>query len=321
MDLRSYTEQLWRYYATEEWSENSAAFLEALDEELVVIGTGKHEFYQSLQDFRESLKKEERERSEIRFSIASIDSQELACSEDIRLIYGTLHLVGIVENTPAVVDMDCRYSVLFRRNPEGQWKILHVHQSLPNQEQHEGEYYPKTLVGQVREAESRARQMEALAKTDQLTGLLNHQSFYDACAQLAGESEVFWCMAIDLDNFKQINDRYGHLEGDRVLRDTARILQEASQGRGLAGRIGGDEFAMFFTGIGQEAEAKAIAQEVLERARRAREPFPGLSIGVAGGRKGQRSRDIFRRADQMLYEVKRSGKNAYRMAPAACSSR
>lgn len=317
MDLCSYAEQLWHFYLTEEWTEKAAAFLQTLDEDIVVIGTGKHEFYESLAVFRKALQREEQERSEIHFTIESVSSKEKKCSEDVRLVYGTLHLVGTVENASVIVDMDCRYSVIFQKSSEGIWKIVHVHQSLPNREQHDGEYYPKTLVGQVQEAEIRARQMEELAKIDQLTGIFNHQSFFDECGKLSREKGPFCCMAIDLDNFKQINDVYGHLEGDQVLRETGRILREVSKGRGLAGRIGGDEFALFFAGLPSAEEAGKIAADILEQVRMRGEtgPFPGFSIGIACMGEGERVREAFRRADQMLYQVKRGGKNAYQINP------
>ena len=76
MDLCSYTEQLWHFYLTEEWTEKAAAFLQTLDEDIVVIGTGKHEFYESLAVFRKALQREEQERSEIHFTIESVSSKE-----------------------------------------------------------------------------------------------------------------------------------------------------------------------------------------------------------------------------------------------------
>ena len=317
MDLRGYTERIWHFYLTEKWTENGASFLEILDEDIVVIGTGKHEFYESLEVFWEALRKEERERDEIHLTIESITSKEKRCSEDVRLVYGTLHVVGAVDNASAIVDMDCRYSVLFQKDPKGTWKVIHVHQSLPNREQRDGEYYPKTLVGQVQEAEDRARQMEKLARIDQLTGILNHQTFFDECGKLAEQGGRFCCMAIDLDNFKQINDVYGHLEGDRVLQETGHILREISKGRGLAGRIGGDEFALFFKGLSNAEEAETIAADILGqvRARGEMAPFPGFSIGIACMGEGERVREAFRRADQMLYQVKRGGKNGYQINP------
>ncbi len=317
MDLCSYAEQFWHFYLTEEWNEKAAAFLQTLDEDIVVIGTGKHEFYESLAVFQKALQNEKKERSEIHFTIEPVSSKEKKCSEDVRLVYGTLHAVGLVDDASAIVDMDCRYSVIFQKNPEGKWKIIHVHQSLPNWEQHDGEFYPKTLVGQVKEAEDRAQQMERLAKMDQLTEILNHQSFFDECGKMAGGDGAFCCMAIDLDNFKQIKDIHGHLEGNRVLRETGQILKEISRGRGLAGRVGGDEFALFFTDLASAEEAGTIAEAILEQARKRREemPFPGLSIGIARMGKGERVRDTFRRADQMLYQVKRGGKHAYQINP------
>lgn len=316
MNLCSFTEQLWHFYLTEEWSEKAGVFLQTLDPNVIVIGTGKHEFYESRAVFEEALAREAQERSEIRFSIESITSREKVCSPDVRLVYGTLHLVGTVKKVNVIVDMSCRYSIVYAKEGDGGWRIVHVHQSIPNLDQRDGEYYPKTLVGQVQEAESRAQQMEQLARTDQLTGILNHQTFFDECDRLARNPGTFYCMVIDLDDFKQINDSYGHLEGDRVLQDMGRILQEAVADQGLAGRVGGDEFSLFLTKLSAPEEAEQMAAVLLAQVQKRKEqgPFPGISIGVAKLSQSESVRSGFRRADQMLYEVKRCGKNSYRVS-------
>ena len=316
MNLCSFTEQLWHFYLTEEWTDKAEFFLQELEPDVVVIGTGKHEFYESRKVFEEALAGEAQERSEIQFSIESVSAREKVCSPDVRLVYGKLHLVGKVENADVMVDMDCRYSILYVKNREGHWKIVHVHQSLPNQDQRDGEYYPKTLVGKVQEAENRAQQMEWLARTDQLTGILNHQTFFDECDRLVQKPGAFYCMVIDLDDFKKINDCYGHLEGDRVLQDMGLMLQNAVADKGLAGRVGGDEFSLFLNKLSMIEEVEQMAAALLAQVeeRKNAGPFPGISIGVARLNPAESVRSGFRRADQMLYEVKRRGKNAYRIS-------
>ncbi len=83
------------------------------------------------------------------------------------------------------------------------------------------------------------------AKTDLLTGLLNHQAFYDVINKVPVSQTTGYLMVIDLDDFKQINDTYGHLYGDNVLKEIGGIFKTIVGEEDWAGRIGGDEFALF----------------------------------------------------------------------------
>ncbi|MEQ9145165.1 MAG: GGDEF domain-containing protein [Parvibaculaceae bacterium] len=97
---------------------------------------------------------------------------------------------------------------------------------------------------------ARVRTLESLAKTDELTGLFNRRGFYEAVrrelksASRYHESGVL--AYIDLDNFKQVNDTYGHTAGDEVLRAIGRQLGTNIRSTDFAARLGGDEFAVLF---------------------------------------------------------------------------
>jgi diguanylate cyclase len=159
------------------------------------------------------------------------------------------------------------------------------------------------------------RQLRFLADTDALTEVPNRRHFYElATKTLAltapGKAAI---VMFDIDHFKQINDLYGHAEGDEALREVARCTRETLRTRDVAGRIGGDEFAMLLPETTVE-EAFAVASRVAERLDAAQQAVhPGLalslSVGVVLARDGENIADALRRADQALYEAKRQGRN------------
>jgi diguanylate cyclase (GGDEF)-like protein/putative nucleotidyltransferase with HDIG domain len=162
------------------------------------------------------------------------------------------------------------------------------------------------------------RELEAvrLALTDPLTGLGNHRSFqerlqHDLEAAEAGETILSLCL-LDIDNFKEINDRHGHPVGDRVLAHIARRLRQ----NGEAFRLGGDEFALLLPGKGGE-DAAAIAEAVLHRVAMGagvRGVDVTLSAGVAEyPQYGVDRTELLRVADAAMYQAKEEGKNQVRI--------
>lgn len=161
------------------------------------------------------------------------------------------------------------------------------------------------------------RVMERLSKTDALTGLYNHktfQNYLDALIQQADQSGMQLQLAVlDIDNFKGINDNFGHSTGDSVLKRVAEVILEKSASNDVVARYGGEEFAIIFT---EKTFGEAL--ECLEGMRRTIEQLKHPEI--AGGRVtisaglqnyyGSLSKsEFFKKADALLYEAKRSGKN------------
>lgn len=160
------------------------------------------------------------------------------------------------------------------------------------------------------------------SKHDALTGLLNRQAFDDKVPRLFGDTpharrgEVggrpSHCLAlIDIDHFKRINDRFGHLYGDEVLLLLSRLMEQSLRETDLLFRYGGEEFVVVLDDVGQEA-----AQQVLERFRRAvaEHDFPQVgtvtvSIGFAIPLAPAPLVDVISQADQALYHAKDSGRN------------
>lgn len=154
-----------------------------------------------------------------------------------------------------------------------------------------------------------ARRRELLAvtqqaETDALTGLWNRRS-YDArlaeAVRMASAAQPLALIFIDLDNFKDINDRHGHAEGDAYLQRIGRILQGVTRaGIDSACRIGGDEFAVLVPA--GSSVAGHIAHRVIE------ETAARVSIGISGWRAGDTAATLAARADAALYAAKHAGR-------------
>lgn len=162
--------------------------------------------------------------------------------------------------------------------------------------------------------------LERQANYDRLTGLVNRNYLLAYLQKLyAGEDLTdYWLAILDIDNFKGINDTYGHNGGDYVLRTVAELL--VKNGRGLtACRWGGEEFILVGTaGAAQSGERLAVC-DILEEVRKAVESYAfeyegqkirlTVTIGVAAHRKRQTVDEWINRADKKLYQGKQTGKN------------
>ncbi|WP_261131224.1 GGDEF domain-containing protein [Bacillus sp. Marseille-Q3570] len=159
--------------------------------------------------------------------------------------------------------------------------------------------------------------MEKLSKTDSLTGMYNQISFHQYLNELlAHHSQYHFSiqMAIfDLDNFKQVNDTYGHRAGDEVLKQIAELIQKEITSDDFAARYGGEEFIVLFVGKPMERtiiliegirrKIEGISFRVLEGSR------VTVSIGVNEYETGMGKEAFFEKADKLLYSAKRNGKN------------
>ncbi len=165
------------------------------------------------------------------------------------------------------------------------------------------------LTGRLSTALRREREA---ARADALTGVNNRRAFFElgerALQRAAHDDQALAIAYFDLDEFKSINDRFGHARGDEVLRAFAASLQKALRPGDIVGRIGGDEFAAVIPGV-----SGAALGDFLERVRAALATDTAVSVGAAIA-KGTDFAAAVRAADQVMYEVKRSGKNALRVA-------
>lgn len=155
------------------------------------------------------------------------------------------------------------------------------------------------------------------AECDALTGLLNRRAFTQQLTERLEAGGAGALVYIDLDNFKAVNDLCGHQQGDAVLGRLSAILQDAIEGRDLAGRMGGDEFVLWLDGA-DAARASGVAAALIEagRAMATLSAAPdrplGLSAGVALRRAGSTLTlpQLIAQADGAMYQAKAAGKSA-----------
>jgi diguanylate cyclase (GGDEF)-like protein len=169
-------------------------------------------------------------------------------------------------------------------------------------------------AGPAIENARRFREARQLADLDALTGLHNRRYFHDTLAREVARAHRYdrrlALIIFDLDDFKAINDRIGHLAGDAVLADAADVVRSVVRSADIACRVGGDEFAVILPESGmQEAEQLySRLQQALEQRPAGEAGRIHLSAGVAELAKGDDSRAFFERADDALYGAKEAGK-------------
>lgn len=159
------------------------------------------------------------------------------------------------------------------------------------------------------------------AATDPLTGLLNRKGLEIAIGQAISERQSggppLCLLMIDIDHFKKVNDCYGHLLGDKVLRLIGATLRQSIKGRDTAARYGGEEFAVLLPDTPLEG-AKTLADQIriaisAGRILRMdnRQPIGQItvSIGLTAHRLGEAPEQLLQRADEALYQSKQSGRN------------
>jgi diguanylate cyclase (GGDEF)-like protein len=163
---------------------------------------------------------------------------------------------------------------------------------------------------------SRLRELTRIANTDELTGLRNRRSFSRLAerefrsARLTGQHLSL--LMIDIDHFKAVNDRFGHVKGDQTLFAVAERITAAIRGSDIAARYGGEEFAILLP-----RTTSSVARAVADRIRSiiADAPLCGsimctVSIGVAAiSARVEKWSDLVARADAALYDAKREGRN------------
>lgn len=154
------------------------------------------------------------------------------------------------------------------------------------------------------------------ALVDGLTGLPNSRALRGAIEERRRASSGQVCVAyIDLDNFKRVNDLYGHSVGDEVLRKVAQAMRTTLRSEDLVARVGGDEFVILFGNVADGAEAEAIANRVIAGIGVVGTGFPeamlGASVGLALLPVGSLDQ-LIQFADSGMYDAKLAGKGAVR---------
>ena len=171
------------------------------------------------------------------------------------------------------------------------------------------------LVLWVRAVRDRKR-FRRLARRDALTALSNHTRFFelaDRTLQMARAKNRNYTFVLgDIDHFKQINDRFGHLTGDAVLRQVGEALRREFGDKGIIGRVGGEEFGLALPGPDRATILRGLdaLQRTLKGIRVDERAIPvTMSFGVARPRNGESLTDLRERADRRLYAAKQAGRD------------
>ncbi len=196
-----------------------------------------------------------------------------------------------------------------------------LNQLVEEKQKTDQESYSK-LSGRVETLQRRLERAEEDSLLDPLTQVANRGSFDRTIKDWVEKSESagaqFTLVMADLDDFKQINDQFGHQVGDRVLLGAAQLLGKSIRSGDMVARYGGEEFAILLRNLGIELAEERFKEVVKEVASTKYEYKAGeatghirftVSCGMAEFVEGEKVEDIIGRADEALYEAKKAGKN------------
>ena len=167
----------------------------------------------------------------------------------------------------------------------------------------------------------RARIIQNISKTDALTGILNRGAVQAQITMTLDKEKqnpelVCPLITVDLDNFKAVNDTYGHAEGDLLLKAVAKVLTHSVRQTDLVGRMGGDEFIVYLTNVSNKKTAEKVAAKLcaaVSALSLEKEAWSDItaSFGVAYGTADSTWASLYHDADVALYDAKEKGKNQY----------
>ncbi|KZY28502.1 MULTISPECIES: diguanylate cyclase domain-containing protein [unclassified Oleiphilus] len=181
------------------------------------------------------------------------------------------------------------------------------------------------MANDITERKALENKLKELAHSDALTGIGNRTLFFEkleeAIALAKRRKERVAVLFIDLDDFKIVNDQYGHEVGDVVLCEVVQRIKMAVREADVLARIGGDEFVLILHDCESNAHARQVAEKVLFNLERPLQ-VAGLTVTVGGSigismypDNGEKTADILKSADRAMYEVKQKEKNGVGIAP------
>ena len=150
-DFKKLTEQLLKIYINAD-SVNDLGIKNYFDENISLIGTGKHELYRNLHEFLESFKFDVKRRGKIRIEVRNLHQEEERLDDDHVLAHGTVDFAGMFKDGSSCFEMETRFTIIYKRT-NGKWLVQHLHQSAPDLEQMDGEEFPLTLGKQVKKTQ------------------------------------------------------------------------------------------------------------------------------------------------------------------------
>jgi diguanylate cyclase (GGDEF)-like protein len=165
-------------------------------------------------------------------------------------------------------------------------------------------------------SEANVAELFSLSMRDGMTGLFNHSTCYELLELELTNHRRYGVgvalLALDVDDFKHVNDKYGHQQGDRVLVELAKVITHEARSSDICCRVGGDEFVVILRLPNDAAHACGVAERI--RAKAASESFGGMRITISAGvalcdGAPMLARELMARADRALYAAKMRGRN------------
>ncbi len=202
----------------------------------------------------------------------------------------------------------------YRRLLDGrmQWMEITAHIF---EEQYSENLYALIYLKNIDAQKRRELDQETAATRDHLTGVFNRRSFeYQVATHImeTDENAHGTLILLDIDNFKQINDTYGHVEGDKVLKQLTDVLMTTFRRKDILGRLGGDEFMIFLKNVSDREIINRRIEEFRTAFAKVNEHHSTCSIGITEIEKeGFNYSECIKRADAALYRSKEKGKNTY----------
>lgn len=207
------------------------------------------------------------------------------------------------------------------RTKEGEWRWLISRGRVTERDPESGRAL--RMIGTNVDITDRKRMEEAAqsaAQSDPLTGLANRRAFHDrlrmALARSRRSGNDIAVLYLDLDRFKQVNDKFGHAAGDRLLRHVALRLRGCVRQSDTVARFGGDEFVVLLEDLRDREHAVAVVEKIIDEMRRPLnlegfEVSVTTSIGLAYANVGAEPETLVKRADKALYEAKAAGRDCF----------
>ena len=286
---------------------------------LAITDSGQHEFEvylkqlnERLESFQSNLQAASEGHADNRSAAQELDSQ---IREQVDGLQSSMHQAADLEGLKQVLE----------NHLEGLLGTMDEHRKQRDQREQEVAARLQGLADRVASMEHEAQgyrehleEQRQKALVDPLTGLPNRAAWSERLEHEVGQwqqhGNTLLLAMLDLDHFKRINDNYGHLAGDKVLKIIATVLRKRLRGTDFIARFGGEEFVLLLPDTPQAAGMK-----LLESLRAAVEACPfhfkgdpvtiTASIGISAFRAGEHSDQVLKRADQALYRAKDAGRN------------
>ena len=206
-DFKLLTRQLLETYLGSD-TLSDVAIQDFLDSNASIIGTGKQEFFKSIDHFLSTFKFDVEKRKDIHFEFKDLEIEENIVDDQCVFVYGSVQIYGLYDKEVPIMHLDSRFTIVYGIR-DGKWKVLHIHHSIPDKEQLEDEEFPITLGKQVQQAR---HEVEALSAGYSYICLINLET---------GDVEL-----IKGNNIPGLNGRYTQIDHNILLEQVNRLITE-----------------------------------------------------------------------------------------------